>query len=89
MAHSNWRARNVRNTGIIILAGSYCVLGQISRRKYSRGEALKSRCSDLHGAVTAQVLVRFVGEQDGAGSPHANETWNLESSPSAEVMLQH
>ena len=61
-SHNNWRARNVRNTGLIILAGSYCVLGQISRPKYSRGEALKSRFSDLHGAVTAQVLVIFVRE---------------------------
>ena len=89
MSHSNWRARNVRNTGLIILAGSYYVLGQISRPKYSRGKALKSRCSDLHGAVTAQVLVIFVGEQDVAGSPHANGTWNLESGPTAEVMLQN
>ena len=88
MSHSNWRARNVRNTGLIILAGSYCVLGQISRPKYSRGEALKNRCSDVHGAVTAQVMVTFVGEQDGAGSPHANRTWNLESVPTAEVLLQ-
>ena len=43
MSHSNWRARNVRNTELIILAGSYCVLGQISRPKNSRGEALKSQ----------------------------------------------
>ena len=88
MSQSNWRARSVRNTGLIILAGSYCVLGQISRPKYSRGEALKNRCSDVHGAVTAQVMVIFVGEQDGAGSPHSNRTWNLESGPNAEVMLQ-
>ena len=87
MSHSNWRARYVRNTGLIILAGSYCVLGQISRPKYSR-EALKSQCSDLHGAVTAQVLVIFVREQDGAGSSHANGSWNLESGPTVEVMLQ-
>lgn len=89
MSPSSWRARNVRNTGLVILAGSCHVLGQISRPKYSRGKALKSRCSDLHGAVTAQVLVIFVGEQDVAGSPHANGTWNLESGPSAEVILQH
>ena len=85
---SNWRARNVRNTELIILAGSSCVLGQISRPKNSRGEALKSRCSDLHGAVTVQVLVIFVREQDGADSPHANGPWNLGSGPTAEVMLQ-
>ena len=88
MSHSNWRARNVRNTELIILAGSSCVLGQISRPKNSRGEALKSRCSDLHGAVTAQVLVILVREQDGASSAHANGPWNLESGPTAEVMLQ-
>ena len=88
MSHSNSRSRNVRNTGLIILAGSYCVLGQLSRPKYSRGEALKSQCSDLHGAVTAQVLVIFVREQDGAGSAHANGTWNPESDLTVEVMLQ-
>ena len=33
MSQSNWRARIVRSTGLIILAGSYCVLGQISRPK--------------------------------------------------------
>ena len=87
MSHSNWRARNVRNIELIILAGSYCVLGQISRPKNSRGETL-SRCSDLHGAVTVQMLVIFVREQDGAGSPYANGPWNLESGPTAEVMLQ-
>ena len=87
MSHSNWRARYVRNTGLIILAGSYCVLGQISRPKYSR-EALKSQCSDLHGAVTAQVLVIFVREQDGAGSPFGISSWELSSHLSAEAMLQ-
>ena len=49
-------------------------------------EALKNWCSDLQGEVTAWLLVTFVREQDGAGSPGAN-SWELESGPSAEVML--
>ena len=52
-----------------------------------RGEALKSQCSDLQGEVPAQVLVVFVREQDGAGSPCANRSWELESHLTAEVML--
>ena len=75
------------NTGVMILGSSYHVLGQIfDLRTQKRGSTVGAQASKERSLPSCWLYV--LRKQDGAISPCANGSSELESGPPAEVTLQ-